>query len=170
MGPFDPPGTTYIPGLTKNLYGLFTIDLGVFVEEVYECLNGKKAEKFVQDSKCCVRQRLGYVGPEKSDMWWKLEDNVMLEGDMRLRLERDALPFLDQFGSRDAILHEWKDLSRNMGFSNPPRIVCAIILFHRGEREQARHLLSLQAQESHNPSHPAYVRSLAERIGIPLDG
>ena len=31
MGAFDPPGTVEIPGLRPNLYGKFTVNLGVFV-------------------------------------------------------------------------------------------------------------------------------------------
>ena len=34
MGSFDPPGTTYHPGLRENLYGWFTINLGIYVPEV----------------------------------------------------------------------------------------------------------------------------------------
>src|SRR5689334_7124445 len=34
MGRFDPPGTTDIPGLKENLYGRFTVNLGVYVPEV----------------------------------------------------------------------------------------------------------------------------------------
>jgi hypothetical protein len=36
MGSFDPPGTTYVPGLRENRYGKFAINLGVFVPEVAE--------------------------------------------------------------------------------------------------------------------------------------
>jgi len=32
MGSFDPPGTTYIPGLRENLYGKFTVNL---VQKIY---------------------------------------------------------------------------------------------------------------------------------------
>lgn len=31
LGPSDPPGTTYIAGLRENLYGFFTVNLGVYV-------------------------------------------------------------------------------------------------------------------------------------------
>ena len=36
MGSFDLPGTTYIPGLRENRYGMFTINMGVFVPEIAE--------------------------------------------------------------------------------------------------------------------------------------
>jgi hypothetical protein len=38
MGRFDPPGTTYVPGLRDNLYGKFTVNLGAFVPEVASTL------------------------------------------------------------------------------------------------------------------------------------
>ena len=46
MGAFDPPGTTYIPGLRENLYGLFTINLGVYVPDVYKFQVGSEVKKF----------------------------------------------------------------------------------------------------------------------------
>ena len=33
MGSFQPPGTQEIPGLRPNLYGRFTVNLGVYVPE-----------------------------------------------------------------------------------------------------------------------------------------
>jgi hypothetical protein len=46
-----------------------------------------------------------------------------------------------------------------------------VILATKGEKEAARELLALQAQETQNPGHPAYVRNLVDRLGLrSLDG
>jgi hypothetical protein len=170
MGSFDPPGTTYIPGLRENLYGRFTVNLGVYVPEVAIYL-GSGEKTFVQEYHCCVRARLGPLGPEERDFWWlvRAADEVVL--DVRERLLRDAFPFLERFGNRDAILFEWKDRSKNLFEGSPPRIVCAIILAARGQTAEARKLLAAQAQETLNPGHPKYVRGLATKLGLGnLDG
>lgn len=60
MGPSDPPGTTYIPGLRENLHSLFTVNLGVYVPEVAIHYGGGEAKSWVQDYHCCVRARLRY--------------------------------------------------------------------------------------------------------------
>src|SRR5436190_21871644 len=48
MGSFDPPGTTHIPGLRENMYGRFTINLGVYVPEVARHQAGGEAKSIVQ--------------------------------------------------------------------------------------------------------------------------
>ena len=166
MGSFDPPGTTHIPGLRENLYGRFTVNLGVYVPEVAKHHGGGEAGKVVQDYHCCVRSRLGEVGPENADLWWLLSPTDELVRDMCDRLAHHALPFLARFESRDAILREWAEVENNQFAGSPPRIVKAIILVDRGLTDQARALLAAQAQETLNPGHPAYVRELAERLGV----
>src|SRR5882762_9371836 len=54
MGSFDPPGTTYIPGLRENLYGKFTVNLGVYVPEVALYHGGSEARSFVREHNCCI--------------------------------------------------------------------------------------------------------------------
>jgi hypothetical protein len=169
MGAHDPPGTTHIPGLRENLYGWFTLNLGVYVPEVARHLGGGEAKGFVQEYHCCIRSRLGALGPEKKDLWWRNDAVDQVLPDLGARLDRDGLRFLDRFASRAAILEAWKGETENQGAgSSPPRIVMAIILVERGHRERAKELLAEQAGEPRNPGHPAYVRSLAERLGIPL--
>src|SRR5687768_12815065 len=68
MGSFDPPGTTYIAGLRQNLYGKFTVNLGVYVPEVARHHGGGEAKSFVQEYHCCVRARLGELGLESADV------------------------------------------------------------------------------------------------------
>jgi hypothetical protein len=172
MGSFDPPGTTYIPGLRENLYGKFTINLGVYVPEVAEYQGGRVVAPFIQEARCCVRARLGTLGPESADVWWAIRRDEGVTDELELRLKRDGLPFLNRFETRDAILEELRGLTAPpFGASSPPRIVCAIILAGKGMTAEARTLLALQAKETRNPGHPAYVRALAEKLGLGgLDG
>src|SRR5262245_14171011 len=165
MGPSDPPGTTYVPGLRENLHGLFTVNLGVYVPEVARCHGGGEARSWVQDYHCCVRARLGEVSGEK-DAWWHASADPVVIEDVRRLLQAEGLPFLEQFSTRDMILTEWGDRSKSMGASSPPRIVMSIILAVRGEKDRARALLARQALESRNPGHSDYVRKLASELAI----
>lgn len=167
MGSYDPPGTVHVPGLRENLYGRFTVNLGVYVPEVARMHGGGEAKGVVQEYQCCVRERLGSLA-EKRDVWWLVDAPATVIPDVLARLERDGLPFLERFRSRDSILRELED-PRNETVAVPHRIVRAIILVERGATAAARDLLAVQALETGNPGHPAYVRSLAERLGIPLE-
>lgn len=46
------------------------------------------------------------------------------------------------------------------------RIVCATILVGLGHHAEARRHLSVQVKNTHNPGHPAYVRGLAQKLGL----
>jgi hypothetical protein len=165
MGSFDPPGTTYIPGLRENMYGRFTVNLGVYVPEVARHHGGGEAKSIVQEYHCCVRARIGTLGTERADLWWDLAPGASLVSEIQRRLEGDALPFLERFKSRDSILQELMGQATSE-FAIPPRIVCAIILVERQRLDDARRLLAVQARETRNPGHPAYVRGLAEKLGL----
>ncbi len=69
MGAFEPPGTTYMPGIRENLYGLFTINLGIFVPEVYTVQSESEVKNFVLGYHCHIRARLGMSGPKRQDIW-----------------------------------------------------------------------------------------------------
>jgi hypothetical protein len=166
MGSFDPPGTAYIPGLRENLYGKFTVNLGVFVPEVAEHYGAGAPKSFVREYHCCVRTRLAILGPERRDVWWDIRGDVSIAQDLLRRITRDAMPFFREFDTRDAILAQWLAVPKSPYAIVPPRIVCAIILAERGWPDDARALLTAQARETTNAGHPAYVRRLADKLGL----
>ena len=165
MGPSDPPGTTYFPPIRVNLYGMFTINLGVFVPEVTARRGLPLPKSSVPEYECCVRARLGELGPEGQDVWWGISAEDALADELRERLARDGLPFLRRFSTRDAILQEWLTVTENQFLDVPP-IVCAIILAERGDHERANELLMAHAKrvDGRHPAHAAYVRRLAEEL------
>jgi hypothetical protein len=166
MGRFDPPGTSYIPWFRKNLYGVFTVNVGVYVPEVATAQLGIQPRSFVQEVDCCMRERLGMLGPEHSDRWWDLPSNRDTAADLEQRLERDALSLPERFESRDSVLDELGRAEEISGIGGPPRIICAIMLAHRGQIGRARDLLAAQIRLSASPKHSEYVQALADRLGL----
>lgn len=168
MGKFDPPGTTFIPGLRENLYGSFTINLGIFVPEVYRTLFDSDVKGFVLEYHCCIRSRLGMLGQEKRDIWWQADISSNLLDDLKDRLVSDAFPFLHHFETREAILQDWPDCYNiyQFGSSSPPNIVLAVILATQGKTDDARQLLEKQIEQSHKSGHKEYVRGLAKKLSL----
>jgi hypothetical protein len=166
LGPPDLPGTVYIPGLTRNLHGLFTLNLGVYVPEVAAWTSSGPPRAWVQEYYCCIRDRLGHVSGAQTDAWWHAYASQEVIDDIRMRLAVFGLPFLARFATRDLILAELHGKGENLAHCSVPRIVSAIILAERRETTAARALLALQTGETRNPGHPAYVRALAERMGL----
>ena len=167
MGSYDPPGTTYIPGLRENLYGKFAVNLGVYVPEVARDHGGGEAKSIVQEYHCCIRARLGNLGPERTDIWWSIEQDQSLISDVIFRLENEALPFLGRFQTREDVLTELAT-DKWSAFVAVPRIVKAVILVGMGRNSEAEMLLAAQVNETRNPGHPAYVRRLANKLGLHL--
>lgn len=167
MGPSDPPGTTYIPGIRENRHGLFTVNLGVYIPEVAALHGGGPAKAWVQEYHCSIRTRLGPASGASQDLWWSAHDPAAAISATQPLLLSYGLGFLERFGSRDQVLRELDGSGSNLEHCNVPRIVSAIILNHRGETEAARALMGAQTHEDrHNRHHPAYVRALALRMGL----
>jgi uncharacterized protein DUF4304 len=168
LGRFDPPGTHYV-GFRQNLYGKFTVNVGVYVPEVDKyTFPGGGERSFIHEYDCFIRERLGNLGPERRDIWWDLETPHDQAVEVFHRIERDAFPFLAQFESRDAMLNR---LMKETADSSPfigkkPRVVCAIILAIRERRDEAKALLAAQAREDKNHPYSATVRALAEKLGL----
>ena len=150
----------------RSLQGKFTLNVGVYVPEAASAQYGSAEPSFVQEPSCCIRRRLGELGPEQRDLWWKLPLRWFEIPGLKRRLKRDALPFLARFETRDSILQELTPLKGNTGGGMPNRIVCAILLAHRGESEAARAMLAAQIHETANPGHADYIQKLSERLGL----
>jgi len=166
MGRFDPPGTSYIPWFRKNLYGKFTVNIGVYVPEVFRHSYTMEPSSFIAEPYCCVRVRLGDLGPEHKDLWWKTRANSRTVGELQLRLKRDAIPFLARLESRNALLEELGKIVETYGPGAPPRVISAIILAHCGQKEAAMQNLTTQARKAARPDHTEFLKRLANRLGL----
>ena len=95
-------------GFRQNPYGKFTVNVGVYVPELhaYGYTGGGKLS-FIHEYDGWVRERLGILGPERQDLWWDLKAVHEQAAEVFRRIERDALPFLAKFETRDAILNQW---------------------------------------------------------------
>lgn len=168
MGASDPPGATHIPGLSSDLHGLFTVNLGVYVPEVAEW-TGTPAKAFVSESDCTIRSRLVRAADtEADDLWWPADATGPVPDEIRRRLERDGLALLDRYATRDAILADIdEDAVSHPHMLAPPRMVGGIILAERGDRAGARHLFERQkdaALSGGRIGHADYIAGLIARL------
>lgn len=167
MGASDPPGANHVPELRENLHGLFAVNLGVYVPEVARLHGCRPSPPWIQPSDCCIRARMPKAHSQNGEHWWPARNDDPVVDELRLNIESWGIPFLERFETRDQILSEWSAPFDAMEASSPPRIVHAIILAGRGEADRAWHLLCEQVFGARSPGHPAYVRRLAEALGLP---
>jgi hypothetical protein len=161
--------------LRPNLYGKFTVNLGVFVADIHDATNQPiSSGRVINDAHCAIRTRLGPLS-EGSDIWWSiLEADEREIEDIIALIVHVGLPFLDRFRTRDLIVSDW--IAFNEGaerLSNVARLDVAKILLAQGDAVGAKrlfedHLRQWEAKgsEAHRQGHTTYVRELAAKLGL----
>jgi hypothetical protein len=153
--------------LQQDLYGRFTVNLGVHVREVWECDSTSPWPKTIQEYSCQIRTRLGRQAGQ--EYWWSLDQSAQtLSTDVAKVLLGEGVEFLERFETRDAILDDWVTMNDGNGrLSKRARVDVAIMLAKRGQSLQAAHLLNEQIQlSSENQGHLDYVRSIGQKLGL----
>jgi hypothetical protein len=148
MGAFDPPGTIEIPGLRPNLYGLFIVNLGVFVEDAWRLEKIRftsdgppSAKAFINEYDCQIRHRLADDDGSSPPAWWQLSDPT---AGSRLadRLETEVLPWFDGLSSKATILEALEsappDSRAVSGVGGPDRLLATRMRLGLGDKVVAQ--------------------------------
>jgi hypothetical protein len=106
----------------------FTLNLGVLEPQVYETFWGEPAGGQVDETKCTVRTRLGYLAAAR-DVWWRAEDPGAL-GEVEAALVRYGLPFLEAHRS-DAAMEGFLGASHEARWAYPPPVAYRALLMAR---------------------------------------
>lgn len=170
MGQF-PIGAYEIPGLRPNLYGKFTVNLGVFVREVYEVTQRTTASAFVPEYACEFRVRLGELLTPPADTWWSLKDDAgNLAAELAEHLDGRGRAWFAGYATRDAILSVPSGGPAPPGWPARAGVALAVILAQRGERAKARttlhDYLAAERLSPRNPRHRDWVLDVATRLGF----
>jgi len=153
MGAFDPPGAIEIPGAQPNLYGKFTVNLGVYVPAMGRM--GAPKSDWINDYNCALRKRLGELLPEQADIWWSLEHPAAA---VEREITIHAIPWLDRFGNYEQIIEVFETEGRDpLGMHPAAPLDVADLYLSMGRQEEARALLAGYAAAEHNPGHPDVI-------------
>lgn len=177
MGPYEPGPQYEFPPIKVNLYGKFTINLGIFVAEIHERFTGQHAPNFVAEYYCEVRKRLPELMPEhelpvtdKGVGWWSLEEpSDGTAHEIHHLVPKYAVPFFESLRTRDAVIRWWLEEQDQSGF--PPRapLSIAVIEFERGRKDRAETLIrDYVAAGLKNPGHREFVEKIAESMGVKI--
>jgi hypothetical protein len=170
MGRF-PIGTHETPTPRSTLYGKFTLNLGVFVGEVFEAMQDRAVPSFAREHDCEFRVRLGQLSQRPSNAWWSLSDDPEdLVAGLTSDIRDFAEPWFARYETRDAILSVSIPGDADPGWPGRAPIVLAIMRLHRGEKPKAQLLLrDYLAEAMRNPRqsrHCDWVLGLAGRLGF----
>jgi hypothetical protein len=168
MGAFHPPGTAEIPGLRPNLYGRFTINLGIWLPALTEPGSPAPAQRgtrFINDYDCHLRARIGELLPEPRDTWWPLTTPAdQLTASVSSAITEHALPWLARFCTWDDTLRQLEAAPPDPNwFMSPPRLTAMRMRLARSEHAAAEQDFAEHVEAYvTNPRNPGHLDVLAE--------
>jgi hypothetical protein len=185
MGPYDPPGLVEIPGMRENLYGLFSVHLGVFIDEAWRLDVGRfgpegppAVKDWVNDYDCQLRRLIDNPAGESMNHMWPLDDPSVGPAMVEL-LQSNAFVWFDRFGSRAAILAALEEAptdSYEVTGEGPDRLLATRMRLGAGDRQLAQQLFddwvtdcqARVASEGHVRGHLEYLADFASRVGLKM--
>lgn len=151
-----------IPGFRQNLYGKFTVNLGVFVPELYREMLQRDPAEFVNEYDCSMRARFSDLVQTDGDLWWNLgggENGTATE--IIEMLDQHGLPFLERFANRDDVVQYWPAVCEARKLSPRPHLDVALILQHLGRSAEAVAAFQRHMAQDNHPAHIKYCGGLA---------
>ena len=142
MGPY-PIGKYVVPGLRENLYGTFSVNLGITLPCVRRDADCRPEREFYQEYECHVRWRLPTAGRKAPEGWWPIEPPYQrLGSEIAMLLEKDGMPFIDQFTSYDKVVEYYRK-NQKLPSKTEARSALEVALIHRerGDVESYRALM-----------------------------
>lgn len=117
-----------IPGLRENLYGSFTINIGICIPENFKHTFDKE-KKFYHEYDCDLRARIGSLMGNGEDIWWELKPHYLEDQSKRIiQLVNDkALGFFEKLNSREKIYKNWEDTAQLFNLSISAKLTIATI-------------------------------------------
>jgi hypothetical protein len=149
------------------LWGKFTVEIGIFIPEVYTALHEKAAPKFITSPYCVERERLGVLSKDRKDIWWDLTGNEIVIGNevSNLLLECGE-PYLARFRSRKKLLAQWEQERLQRRLSERNVLIMAIILSHGGEKKEANELLDTEFGNQYKTAFLEYAQNVVVPLGL----
>ncbi len=157
-----------IPGLRPNLYGHFTVNIGICVPEYYFHVFDKH-KRIYQEYDCQLRTRVGALVDDGKDLWWELKPNYLEDQIKRIidLLENNALKFLNQLNSRLKIYSNWEPISQLYQLSNTAKLQIAIIKLLNGDSE-GKQLYIEYYNTVENENHKEWLLKEAKKLNIQI--
>ena len=161
-----PIGQNYeVPGLRENLYGKFTINLGVCVASLYKFQSPTENKTFYKEYDCQIRTRLCNLTKEQ-DYWWTINNNVDdIAKEINEGLATAGRDWFAGVETKDKIIINFG----NVPYTSTPRAkldVALLVWFDDKEKGSVLFNEYLNSIPKSKNGHKEYVEELVKEIGI----
>jgi hypothetical protein len=134
----------------------FTVNLGVASKRILRFLEGPAKPSF---DDCHWNERLGFLSPQRDDLWWTLSDPASM-AEALLLLKMHGLPSLEALSSDLALRDLWLT-GQSPGLTEMQRLVClSTLLASLGPADQLALVKQEMQDMAANRPAPAIVRQL----------
>ena len=161
-----------IPGLRPKVYGLFTVNLGVYLEECHRAyFSDRPAPSFPHEYECEIRWRLGDLIPSPNEAWWPLSlPEPEVASSMSELLARYGIQQMDALATRSDVLAYLLDPADRIGRNQRARLSAAVILYRLGRVAEAESVIGDYYEDAVAafPQHVTFVREVAERLSLTI--
>jgi hypothetical protein len=158
--PEPPLGGHRLPTRSSSLKGLYAVELGIHVPEIWDLEVGSLISGAVQEFHCQPRKRL-------HDGWLPLPEPHQVAAHAIAAADA-GLAFFGTW-TRASLLSGWVAANEGPdGLTPRARVDVAIMLARAGRLGEAGRLLGEQRRRTGAAGHAAYVEHLAGRLGIAL--
>jgi len=169
---FQPDGIIHVidfqMGLNWSiLWGKFTVEIGVFLPEVFSALYERKVARFARSLDCIERKRLGALGKEGKDHWWDLTGDLdQIGNDISKLLVGYGERYLSQYNSRLEFISKWEQKRWHSELSQHDVLALAIIYSYLGKIKQANELLTVEFGNQYKTAFLVYARNVVTPLGL----
>lgn len=163
-----PIGLNYIiPGLRKSFWGKFTVNLGVYVDELFSVFHNQDKKAFAQEYDCEIRTRLSHLTICK-DEWYPLDKNYLDIAEKIIDgLSGEAQSWFERFSTREKIVSDLRN-KKQIEFSPREKLSAAVIQLgidrQDGEKIFNEYLFSIDEKKPHKK----WVTDIAEKLKIDI--
>ena len=161
MGQF-PIGNYVIPGIRENLYGKFTMNLGIVLPCIWRIERHWEPKKFYQEYECEIRMRLGHIpDDDTSDSWWTISPPYeVISSEIGELLQLHGLSFLDGFSSYGNVLCEFERVGILPSVPEGRSALIAAVVYHdQGDRPASVRAFQ-RAKETENQAFMRHVSAI----------
>ena len=170
-----PIGDNYeIPNIRESLYGKFTVNLGVCIEELYLIESPRKSQRFYQDYDCQIRCRLATL-IKGIDIWWDLSSDLTLTTKEIIEgLELKGFGWFKIFDTREKIINNWDDHtgtdSPNIDSPIRAKLDLALLIWQTDKKKGATLIQDYYDNiGNEKKSHKQYVIDLAKKLKVTIN-
>jgi len=154
-----------VPGLRENLYGKFTVNMGVCVETLINYQSHGKIKPFYKEYECQIRRRLAALTKGK-DFWWSTSDDIEnISEEIIDGFKKHGFEWFGLFDTKEKIIANWG----NDKYARSPRAKLDVaLLLLSSDWERGAELFNAYYNGIKIDGHKKYVFELAKEIGVTL--